>query len=109
MIRATRPSSPGWWLSYPNLVGGIVLAPGGGAPIDVVTGAAGVLSGTVPPTWDRPEPIDQQSTLAFTNLVGGTLHSYVTFGAVSAFLNLGFNTPMTLIARVFWTGSGTDG
>lgn len=98
----TKPSSPGSWLSYPNLAGAIVLLENGGTPTDAITNAQGALSGATPPTWDRPEPTDLRPTLLFTN--GASLNSYANFGAVNSFLNLGVNTPMTLIARVFWTG-----
>lgn len=102
MVRVTRPSSPGWWPSYENLAGVIALTGGGGAPIDELSGAQGALSGSTKPTWDRPEPVDHQPTLLFTQ--GASLNSYADFGATSAFVNLGVNKPMTLIARVFWTG-----
>lgn len=102
MVRWTTKPSPGSWLSYPNLAGAVVLTEGGGAPTETLTNAQGVLSGGTTPTWDRPEPTDLNPTLLFTQ--GASLNSYADFGARGAFLNLGKNTPMTLIARIFWTG-----
>lgn len=102
MRLTTRPALPGWWLTYPNLIGAIVPPYRTGALVDTITNTRGVLSGSVPPTWDHPQPGRMTPTLLFTQ--GASLNSYVGFDSKSAFVNLGVNTPMTLIARIKWTG-----